>query len=82
MKYRNHDPIIHAMLDRLIEETLLETIEHTPAVVLVGARQVGKTTLAKNIAKVVESVYLDLENPRDLLRLSDPCLISMTIATS
>ena len=60
------------MLDRLIEETLLDTIEQTPAVVLVGARQVGKTTLAKNIARNTKSVYLDLENPQVLLRLSDP----------
>ena len=72
MKYRKSVPIIHTMLDRLIEEALLETIEHTPAVVLVGARQVGKTTLAKKIAKDVKSVYLDLENSRDLFRLSDP----------
>ena len=72
MYYRNIIPIIHGMLNRLIEETLLETIEHTPAVVLVGARQVGKTTLAKKILKNTKSVYLDLENPQDLLRLTDP----------
>ena len=60
------------MLNRLIEETLLNTIEQTPAVVLLGARQVGKTTLAERVAKDINSVYLDLENPQDLLRLSDP----------
>ena len=65
-------PEIHGMLDRLIEDTLLNTIEQTPAVVLVGARQVGKTTLAKRVAKDVNSVYLDLENPQDLLRMTDP----------
>ena len=72
MYFRNLVPIIHTMLDRLIEQTVLNTIEQTPAVVLVGAHQVGKTTLAKKIAKDLRSVYLDLENPRDLLRLSDP----------
>ena len=65
-------PKIHGMLDRLIEETLLNTIEQSPAVVLVGARQVGKTTLAKRVAKDTNSVYLDLENPQDLLRMTDP----------
>ena len=60
------------MLNRLIEETLLNTIEQSPAVVLVGARQVGKTTLAKRVAKDTNSVYLDLENPQDLLRMTDP----------
>lgn len=65
-------PIIHDMINRLIEETLLNTIEQSPAVVLVGARQVGKTTLAKRVAKDINSVYLDLENPQDLLRMTDP----------
>ena len=39
---------------------------------LLGARQVGKTTLAKTIAQSQNSVYLDLEAPEDLLKLSDP----------
>lgn len=43
-----------------------------PAVALLGARQVGKTTLAKTIAKHQNSIYLDLEAPEDLLKLSDP----------
>ena len=40
--------------------------------VLLGARQVGKTTLAKAIAKNLNAIYLDLEAPQDLLKLSDP----------
>lgn len=47
-------------------------IAQVPAVALLGARQVGKTTLAKSIAKDVNSIYLDLEAPEDLLKLSDP----------
>lgn len=43
-----------------------------PAVALLGARQVGKTTLAKTIAKGRDAIYLDLEAPEDLLKLSDP----------
>ncbi len=39
---------------------------------LLGARQVGKTTLAKTSCKDVNSIYLDLEAPEDLLKLSDP----------
>lgn len=44
-----------------------------PAVALLGARQVGKTTLALQIAKTSRkpSVYLDLERDSDLARLSD-----------
>ncbi|MDA1301395.1 MAG: ATP-binding protein [Proteobacteria bacterium] len=63
---------MQGMLDRHITEKLLATISQVPAVVLLGARQVGKTTLAKAIAKRIDSIYLDLEAPEDLLKLSDP----------
>ena len=38
---------------------------------MLGPRQVGKTTLAEAIADDRESVYLDLEDPRDRNKLSD-----------
>jgi predicted AAA+ superfamily ATPase len=60
------------MLERLITQRLQATIAQVPAVALLGARQVGKTTLAKTIAKDIDSIYLDLEAPEDLLKLSDP----------
>ena len=60
------------MLKRQITQKLQTTIAQVPAVVLLGARQVGKTTLAKTIAKSIDSIYLDLEAPEDLLKLSDP----------
>lgn len=60
------------MLKRQITQKLQAAIEQVPAVVLLGARQVGKTTLAKTIAKGINSIYLDLEAPEDLLKLSDP----------
>lgn len=45
-----------------------------PAVAILGARQVGKTTLAKQIAASQKkpSLYLDLENPLDVRKLADP----------
>ena len=48
-------------------------LAHTPAVVLLGPRQVGKTTLARQIAKSWPggAMYLDLERPADRLRLDD-----------
>jgi predicted AAA+ superfamily ATPase len=60
------------MLRRQITEELQFAIAQVPAVALLGARQVGKTTLAKTIAKDISSIYLDLEAPEDLLKLSDP----------
>ncbi len=60
------------MIGRQISGKLQATISQVPATALLGARQVGKTTLAKTIAKNIESIYLDLEAPEDLLRLSDP----------
>ena len=60
------------MIDRWITGKLEQTIQNTPAVALLGARQVGKTTLAKTIAHDRNSLYLDLESPGDLLKLSDP----------
>jgi len=51
-------------------------LERSRVVAIVGARQVGKTTLAKEIARHWQGSveYLDLENPAELGRLSDPML--------
>lgn len=45
-----------------------------PAVGLIGARQVGKTTLAGMIAEQTggQAAYLDLERPSDLDKLAEP----------
>jgi predicted AAA+ superfamily ATPase len=47
-------------------------LDHSPAVVLVGPRQAGKTTLAHEIAGARPSTYLDLESPADRARLAEP----------
>lgn len=60
------------MIGRWITGKLEHAIQHTPAVTLLGARQVGKTTLAQTIARDRNSLYMDLESPEDLLKLSDP----------
>jgi len=63
---------MQGMFKRQITHKVEETIQRTPAVALLGPRQVGKTTLAQTIAKGRSSLYLDLEAPEDLLKLSDP----------
>lgn len=46
-----------------------------PVVGLVGARQVGKSTLARDLGRRAGRVtFFDLEDPRDLARLIDPML--------
>ena len=59
------------MIERISYKTVLDRLALFPAVALLGPRQVGKTTLAKDIAENRESIYLDLENPRDRNKLSD-----------
>lgn len=69
------------MLKRQISERLHFEIANVPAVTLPGARQVGKTTLAKNVAKGLASIYLDLEAPEDLLKLNAPASFSLAALT-
>jgi predicted AAA+ superfamily ATPase len=45
-----------------------------PVVALLGPRQCGKTTLARELAGGARATYFDLENPADLARLADPTL--------
>ena len=60
------------MLPRRLSARLNHLLRHSPAVVLLGPRQAGKTTLALRIAETRPSVYLDLEDETDRLKLSDP----------
>lgn len=43
-----------------------------PAVVLLGPRQVGKTTLAHQVLAEIQGIYLDLESSIDRARLTNP----------
>jgi uncharacterized protein len=60
------------MLERRLQARLRGLLAEYPAVALLGPRQVGKTTLALEIAESIESVYLDLETVTDRAKLSDP----------
>jgi hypothetical protein len=59
------------MIPRSLQVLLEDRLRQFPAVVLLGPRQVGKTTLARVTASTTDSLYLDLENPVDLEKLSD-----------
>jgi len=60
------------MIDRRIKADLIDRLDQAPAVALLGPRQVGKTTLAREIGDTRPSLYLDLESDADRARLSDP----------
>ena len=56
------------------EARLRKALEQSPVTVVLGPRQCGKTTLARQIHNERQSHYFDLEDPDDLLRLTNPKL--------
>lgn len=59
------------MVLRQLLQKVYDALDFQPAVVLLGPRQVGKTTLAMKVAAERAAVYLDLENPVDRAKLLD-----------
>jgi len=57
-------------------QSVIRRLKQFKVVGIIGARQVGKTTLARMIAKQWNNdiSFFDLENPEDLARLQDPML--------
>lgn len=59
------------MRARILESVLRKRLGTMPAVVLLGSRQVGKTTLARTIGSEQGALYLDCESPTDRAKLYD-----------
>ncbi len=59
------------MYPRLLASQLKDELAFSPAVALLGPRQVGKTTLALEVAQGRPHVYLDLESERDRSKLAE-----------
>ena len=60
------------MIQRHATGLLEAALARQPAVVLVGPRQVGKTTLAYGLTETRNALYLDLEKPSDRAALAEP----------
>jgi predicted AAA+ superfamily ATPase len=62
-------------IHRIESGKIRKYLENFPAVALLGPRQCGKSTLANHLLKDYPgAIFLDLENPEDRMKLSDPGL--------
>lgn len=53
-------------------KTIQKALKRSPVVALIGPRQCGKTTLARQFVRLDSLNYFDLENPVSLMRLDEP----------
>lgn len=62
------------MIRRRIGPDVLDALNRFPVAALIGPRQVGKTTLALEVANEIDRrvVHLDLERPSHIARLTEP----------
>lgn len=68
------------MIHREAELEIKKLFAQFPAIGILGPRQIGKTTLAFQIAASIspKPIYLDLESPTDLAKLTEPELYFAT----
>jgi hypothetical protein len=57
-----------------IQEAIVEGLMRQPSVALLGARQCGKTTLARQVVGETGARIFDLENSDDAAALENPML--------
>lgn len=62
------------ILKRNLENEIIQLLEYFPVVGIIGPRQVGKTTLAKQLMLKLpmDTLYLDLELSSDYTKLDEP----------
>jgi uncharacterized protein len=73
----NYEVVWHnfkVFIARQIQSQVSHLLQQFPAVAILGPRQVGKTTLARNLAETLgdETLYLDLELPSNRAKLTEP----------
>ena len=60
------------MLTRFKEDRINSLLKQFPVTAIVGPRQCGKTTIAKQVLKRIDGIYFDLESPADRLKFDEP----------
>lgn len=68
------------LIRKTYQQAIHKALARAPIVALVGPRQCGKTTLAKQIALGQESHYFDLESPSDRQRLQNPEMLLSSLS--
>jgi predicted AAA+ superfamily ATPase len=60
------------MFNRIAQNTLASHLTWSPAIAILGPRQIGKTTLARTLLQTrPDAIYLDLESLQDRARLGE-----------
>ena len=62
------------LISRVVASDIADALQRQAAAAMIGPRQVGKTTLALEIGRARDALYLDLEDRDDRNRLSQPTL--------
>ncbi len=60
------------LIERDVIQRVEQSLSYQAAVALLGPRQVGKTTIAMQVGKHRDALYIDLEDERDRARLQIP----------
>jgi predicted AAA+ superfamily ATPase len=63
---------LHGYIPRRIETAISRALSRSPAVAILGPRQCGKSTTAKQFLEKTPSVYLDLQDRADRNKLTEP----------
>ena len=63
---------MHKNYLRKFKDDIIQRLQFMPVVAILGPRQCGKTTLAKQIMNdFSNALYLDLENPEHLAQINE-----------
>ena len=63
---------MHGYIKRDVEQLLSRTLQRSPATAILGTRQCGKYTMAKQLLQTATSEYLDLQKRSDINKLNEP----------
>ncbi len=63
---------MHGYISRFAEKALKRAMKRSPAVAVLGPRQCGKSTLARELVKGFDSIYVDLQDRTDSNKLNEP----------